>query len=263
MLQSTKDLDSLLIVWGAETGNRIPASDSREAIVATCTRLVVAVGAAQALVTLGDVVEDLRVLIDGRVDEAEGLLAGGDALLVDAREDGSDEGRRLGCATRGLVAALDDESSVVTNGGEIGVAAAGAVVDAAGLGNLAVAGGVGLVPGVVLAEVVRDGRLLVVGRFVDVAEAAARRERGGDNLGLLVGDGAALGDGGGADHGKVGAAAGVVGDENVLLLAQAGTAAVGNAVVAAGDEERDTLKTELHELVALTLTIASQSPAHI
>lgn len=102
-----------------------------------------------------------------------------------------------------------------------------------------------------------EGRLLVVGSGVDVAESTTGGEElHGGSLGVTrAGAGGELG---GADRSDVRAAAEDTGDKDVLVVAQALALTAGNTRVARGDEDRDALKTKLHPLVALTLLDAER-----
>lgn len=91
--------------------------------------------------------------VEGRVDKANGTLAGLAALNVDASEETGDEGSGHGSTTSKNLSALDDEGTVVTCGGHVGVATASAVVNTTSSGDLAILGLVGLVARVVLREV--------------------------------------------------------------------------------------------------------------
>lgn len=82
-------------IRGTVTGDRVPSSHGRKTL-----RSASRVGAVR------NVVEHPRVRVDPRVEEAEGLLADGDARAVDERDDGSDRGR--GC-TRTVQVVVPEE----------------------------------------------------------------------------------------------------------------------------------------------------------
>ncbi len=150
-------------IRGAQARDGIPAADGLEAL-----------GATARVRAVRDVVQDVRVLVERRVDEADGVLAAGEALFVDAVDDGREDGGAGASAALERGVAVDVGCDVVTVGGDVGIAAADAVVEAAGQGDAAVEG-VGVV-GVgrhVVFEKVLDGVFLVVGNGVDVAETAA------------------------------------------------------------------------------------------
>lgn len=146
--------EQLGVVGSSQTSDGVPALDSREANVAALAGGAVAVGTAQVLVARGDVVERVGVLVQDGIEEAEGtLLAGDDALVDDAVDETGKDGGRLGRAAAGALAAVDDDDTVEAVGGDVGVATAGAVVDAAVVGDDTVGGVVRLVAGVVLGKV--------------------------------------------------------------------------------------------------------------
>lgn len=70
------------VVGSAQAGDWVPAGRGVE------TR-----SSAPRVVANGDVVQDLGVLVESRVDEADSLLAGGNSLLVDAVDDCGEDGR--------------------------------------------------------------------------------------------------------------------------------------------------------------------------
>jgi hypothetical protein len=73
-------------------------------------------------------VQHLWILVQCRVDESDRRLAGFETLVVDAGEDGGEDGARSrGAADEGGSAFVEDDD-VVADGGDVGVAAAGAVV---------------------------------------------------------------------------------------------------------------------------------------
>ena len=80
---------------------------------------------------IDNVIQHGGVLIQGWVDEADNALASGQTLLVDAVDDRSDDGGTGTGARRRLEVTFDEDVDVVTNGRDIGVCSAPAVVDTA------------------------------------------------------------------------------------------------------------------------------------
>ena len=81
--QAHKDGQHLRVIRGPESRHRVPPTHGSEA------------GSSAALVpTRGDVVQDRGVGVQGRVEEADGTLAGVGALLVDEGDDAAECGRR-------------------------------------------------------------------------------------------------------------------------------------------------------------------------
>lgn len=112
--------------------------------------------ATETLITNGNVVEDLGVLVKGGVKESKrSLLASLNTLVDNTVHKAGDERSGLRGTTRGAGLALDDDSSVQTVSGNIRVATTSLVVDTTGGGDGAVRGGVGWVSRVVLGEVAR------------------------------------------------------------------------------------------------------------
>ena len=86
-------------VGRAEAGGRVPALDGAEAVLLHAARVL----------ALRDVLEALRVLVDERVEEAEGRLAVVDAPAVEQRKDASHHRARCrGARDAGEAAARDD-----------------------------------------------------------------------------------------------------------------------------------------------------------
>ena len=110
-----------------------------------------------------DVVEDRGVGVERGVDEADGTLAGIDALLVDERDDAAECGRGGRGAVHEAEAAVDRDDVVGAVGGDVGVAAHGLRVVVLGC----------CVAGVVVGVVGFDGGGLVGWHGEDVAETAA------------------------------------------------------------------------------------------
>lgn len=248
----------MLVARCSQTSNGVPALDTREAIVAAGTGVSGAVGAAEALVTDKNVVEVRAALVvrlvQSRVDEAHRALAQVQTLLVDAVDNSGNNGGGHGsAAAEAELAAVGDEA-VVAEGGNVGVRAAVAVVDATGVGgNHAVGSIVGEVVGVVAEEVVANSVRLPAGSVKDVAETAAGREAVGGDLDVGIANLAACGDVGGTDRGDVRAARRVVSGKDVVVRSEAEAVVGGNAIVATGYDDSGALETELHELVALAL----------
>lgn len=270
-LKSAKNAGELGVVGRSKTGDGVPSLDGRETwsrvsksfvrgnvdaeltLVTASAGGAVTVGTTKVLVTRGDVVEDLGVLVEDGVKETERtLLPSLDTLIDDTGDKSGDNGRRLRSTTGGSLAAVDNNDTVESVGRDIGVTTAGAVVDSASVGDGAIGGGVRGVTGVVVREVSGEGALLVVGSSVDVAETTTRGESlHGSSLGIT--GRRPSGKLGSTDGGDVRAAAKGAGDENVLPVAKALSVAAGNARVTRGDEDGSSLETKLHPLVALAL----------
>lgn len=157
------------VVGRAETSDGVPAAHGAESLSSAETT-------AGALVARSDISPNLGVLVDGWVDEAENLLAGSETLIVDAVEDGSHQRcRHGGTASLGDLA-VEGNDTVVTEGGDIGVATTSAVVNTASLGYVSVSGVVALERRAVRGKEGVDGVLLVVGSGVDVAETTTGGE---------------------------------------------------------------------------------------
>lgn len=224
-------------------------------LVTTSVGGAVSVGTTKVLVTRGDVVEDLGVLVEDGVKETERtLLAGLDTLVDDTGDKSGDNGRRLGSTTGACLAAVDNNDTVQSVGRDIRVSTASTVVNSASTraGDLAVTGVVRAVAGVVGREVGGEGALLVVGSKVDVAETTTGRESlHGSSLGITgLRSSGKLGS---TDGGDVRAAAKGTRNVNLVVAAKTGPFAAGNTGVTRRDEDRGSLKTKLHPLVALAL----------
>lgn len=96
-----------------------------------------------------------------------------------------------------------------------------------------------------------DGIFLPLGTIKDVAETTARREASSGNLGIM--ELAALGKHSRSNGSNVGATTDISRDKDVVMRAKTVTAGAGNTVIATRDDDRNTLKTELHVFVALAL----------
>lgn len=243
------------VVGGTEACDGVPALDGAEADVAAGAVATVGEDATKVLVTLSDIVVEAVNLSGGverRVGEADRALASRHADIINAVQDGSNDGSRHGSTAAKAEISSPVDETVVTGGGNVRVGSAGTVVDAAaGGGDGAIGSLVGEVVGVMAEEVVGDGILLPGGAGEDVAEATARGEAVGDNLG--VANLAALGQVSGANSGDVRAVREEVGGEDVVVGASAGVSAAGDTSVTARDDDGDTDHAELHELVADTL----------
>ncbi len=88
----------------------------------------------------GDVVQDARVGVEGRVNEADGTFSGIGTLLVDEGDDAAECGGRCGGAIDQAQAAVDGDDVVCAVSGDVGVAADGlrVVVLGGGVGWLVV-----------------------------------------------------------------------------------------------------------------------------
>ena len=206
-----------------------PASDSIPALLGR-----EAVGLAAVRGADGDVGEGLVGLaVEPGVEETERLLALGEQSIVDESNDSGEVGAGGGSATNGPNGAGPDDHIVVTLGSDIGVGAAGLVVEAVVLAVKAL-------------HVLVDGLLLVVGGGEVVGEASAGSEALDSSLGVEVG--------GAADGGDPRAAGGEVREELGGVLAIVGLAgSVGaDTSVTGGDEVGDTASTELSEARADT-----------
>ena len=103
-----KVLEQLEVLRSAETSDRVPALDGGEAL-SVASRVA-------SLCTKSDISEGSRVLVHGRVSEANDRLASVETLFVDAVQDGGEDGRRHGRATNAAKLALESNDAVVTNG---------------------------------------------------------------------------------------------------------------------------------------------------
>lgn len=259
-LQVDKVLLPSRVVGSSQSSNGVPTLNGAEALVSTSTRSTVASSTTQSLVTLSDVVVEVLLgsigLVEGRVGETNGSLAQVQTLLIDTSEDGTNDRSGHGSTAREVDLLARDDETVVTKGSNVGITTSSAVILAAGGGDLAVAGVVGEVVGVVAEEVLANGVLLVVGGQVDVAEAAAGGKGGGGSFGVAYF--AAGREGSGTNSGDIGADDGVVGDEDIVVRAPAVVAAGGNAGVAAGTDGGDADEAELHKFIAAALEGGSQ-----
>lgn len=79
--QAQKQIQHLRVVRRAKTRDRVPPLDGGEAV-----------GAAARVAAVLDVVQYRGVLVQDGVDEADGLLAGVEALLIDAGDDRGEDG---------------------------------------------------------------------------------------------------------------------------------------------------------------------------
>jgi hypothetical protein len=107
--QPQPQLQHLRIIRRAQARNRIPARSGRKARSATTL-----------IAALGDVVQDVRVRIKDRVDEADAALAGVVAGLVDQGEDGAGGRRGSGGAVHEGEVAVDSDDIVCAVGLEEG-----------------------------------------------------------------------------------------------------------------------------------------------
>lgn len=182
----------------------------------------------------GDVLEGVAVLVDERVQEAERGAAGAEALAVELREDGGDDGarRRGPCDTAELARAAVGDAIAVDLAAErrdIGVASSAGVIEL-GRGEARATG----------AEKVGDRAALPVGDAEGVAEAAAAVRPGG----LAAGDAALGGEVGAPDRRDVRRSSRKIWVEG----ARAAAGAAPDTLVAQGEEDADTAAAELHEL---------------
>lgn len=174
------------------------------------------------MVTNGDVRPQIRLLVDGGVDETQDLLASSETLVVDAVEQRSNDGARHGGTTTAALDTAVDCHAKVTNGRDIGVSATSVVVNTASLGNDVVAGAVALDVLVMVGEEFVDRGFLVVGGSPQVTEASAGSELVEGRF--LVRTPVHLG---GADGGDIGAGTGGDGVEDVARqLVRVGTEVV-------------------------------------
>ena len=200
------------------------------------------------IATARDIVEDIRMRVQGRIDEPDGTFPKIESRLIDERDDGAKDGRR----GRGAV----DERELAVDGDDIVRAVGRNVGNAFRL--LGVVEAVGAVRGRMVAEEGLHGRGLVVREGEDVGEAAA----GVDDCFARFfgrGDGGAWSDLRGADGGDVGAAAGEgrVEDAGGAVVVpfrdrvDAAAAVAGDAVVSGGVDDCDALQAEFHVFLAL------------
>lgn len=222
--------------------------------------------------------------IQRRVQEPQRALTHRNPLLVDAVDDPRKDGRRRACASREAELASDIDGDVVTIGCDVRDPAADAVIDASCVSreegdvgeSIDVArvelceAAVVWVAWVVVGEVSRHGRLLVVRDGVDVAEPAARaivdavrisRRVVYRTLGLE--DRLSRIHLGRAHVCNIRAIVRPRGVEDVVLGPQAASGAVvsvwlgvvSHARVAGREEERDALQAELEVFVALAFLV--------
>ena len=118
--------------------------------------------------TRGDVVEDAWIRVEGRVDEADGSLAGIGPLFVDEGDDAAKGRRGRRCAVDQAETAVDRDDIVCAVGRHVGVASCGLriVVLSRGVGRL------------VICKIGGNGRRLVGWLGEDVAESTARVDDG-------------------------------------------------------------------------------------
>ena len=208
------------------------SSDSIPALLGRETSGVAAVAG-----TDGHVGESLvRLLVNPRVEETEGLLALGEQGIVDESNDGGEVRAGSGSAADGPDDAGPDDNVVVALGGDVGVRAAGLVVEAVVLALQAL-------------DVLVDGLLLVLGGGEVVAETCAGGEARDGGFGGEVG--------GAADGGDPGAGGRERRAELVLVRAVVGVASAvsANTVVTGRHHVGDTAGTELGESVADALGV--------
>lgn len=157
-LKTDKVVLPRLVLGSTQTSDGIKALDAVETIVTAGARVSRAKGTAQGLVASDDVSEQIKTtikgLVESRVGESKRALAEVEAFLVDAVEDGTNNGGRHGSTADQTRLAGNDNQAVIAKGRNIGVRAAVAVVDALGVaGDDAVGGGVRVVVGVMAEEV--------------------------------------------------------------------------------------------------------------
>ena len=111
-------LASFVEFLSALTGDRVPALDCRKAL-----------GATTRVCAVDDVVENLRVLVEGRVDETKRPLACCKTFFDDTVDDGSKDGCRARSAAFKNETAGVEDTEIVAIGSDIGDAASVAVVD--------------------------------------------------------------------------------------------------------------------------------------
>mmetsp|Transcript_49235 Transcript_49235/g.73245 ORF Transcript_49235/g.73245 Transcript_49235/m.73245 type:complete len:455 (-) Transcript_49235:563-1927(-) len=233
--QSLHGLREGAVVGGAQTGGGIPASDRLEAVAANATTRVLAVG---------DVVERLGVLVDERVQESEGGLAGGKADAVELGEDGGGDRARSAGAGDSLSHTVNLDAvgvALAAESGHIGVTTAGVVPH---LLRGQVSRRVGLVLG--------DNIRLEVGNVEVVRETAATISPG-----LFVADHALLKEVSAADSRDVGARCGEVGVE--LVLDEPTALAAADALVTGGEQDGEAAGAKLHELGGATEDVLGTS----
>lgn len=242
-----KVLDHVGVLGRTKASDGVPASGGREC-------LAVAGAVATTLLAEGNIAEHGRVLVHGRVSETNDLLAGLESLLIDAIKNTRKDGAGHGGAADGEDATVEDNDTVVAEGGDVREAAAATVVNATVIGNFAVRGREVFEAWVVLGKVAADGTGLVAGLGPDVGEAAAAGEAAGGGLSATGGAGSQLG---GSDRGDVWAGRGRGRVEDSAVAGAVAAVAAGNATVAGRKDDGRAQETELHELVALALLVVN------
>lgn len=209
---------------------------------------------------LRDIIKHLGMRIQHGVHKSHGRLADREPLLVNPSQDGCKHRRSSRGTANKRRHALVEDHDVVRDGCDVRVRAPNPVVDAAVLREAAVVDAlVERVPGIGAGEVVLDGLLLVVCALVDVAEPAARGERGHGDFFVLAGVGAE-GEVAPADGGEVGTGGREVRGEDFPFRPEAlsgGGIAIPafDAGVAGCDDDGDTLQAEFHPLGALAALV--------
>lgn len=161
-----ESLGELAEVDGTKTGDRVPAGGGVETVLAAAGRSTVTSGA--GVVTLGDIVESLRVgggeLVENLVQETKRLLASIQTHGVDQGDHtAEDRGRGRGSGASGELLAINDDV-VVAEDGDIRITTA--------VLNELIGGGQGVV-GLLVVQVGVDSRSLPSGLAEDSAEATA------------------------------------------------------------------------------------------
>lgn len=120
-LESHKSIPQLRIIRCSKTRSRVPSRHSRESVSFTSR-----VG------PIRNIIECVGVGVEHRVQEPHWTgLTGCDTLIDNTVDDGCDDGGRGGGTSFNDGVAIDPDGDSVSNGGDVGVTAAGPVVETA------------------------------------------------------------------------------------------------------------------------------------
>lgn len=95
-------------------------------------------GVASGVVSSGDVVEGTWVGIQSWVDEADSALASFETLIIDTSQNGRKDWRSCGSTTDKCWSTLVEDQDIVTDGRNIWITTAVAVIDTAASTNVCV-----------------------------------------------------------------------------------------------------------------------------
>jgi hypothetical protein len=147
-LDTHENLEQSRVVWSSESSDRIPPCSSTTNGSVRCIsgiswkeHLRETICVTSRVISSGDVVEGTWVSIQDWVDEADGALASFESLIIDTSQNGRKDWRSCGGTTDEGRSTHVEDQDIVTDGRDIRVPTAVAVVDTATSTNVCVISG--------------------------------------------------------------------------------------------------------------------------